>query len=587
MSVSVRTKIALVMAVLATVCTLPVHASPSEVDVTNLMLPSGVTLSESPSLSYDQEDDVTYACLRFDYQGAPTTLFFHDLKIDGAKNVQGWYISRQTTSLPNSDPQSTSPLCIPAAAGDVANTGTVLALTSSAEATAIADVSNLDFPDAFTTISDKFAALGFDATSGYMAWGEDSQGMLRYSMYLDISPTTDISGSPVTISIKNPALRVDKNTTVALASGDTVMTVSGDVEITIGTSTDDPAMGLGAPQLDADIAVVTASMFKVTSSLPAGLSITANPASWYFDQQGNTTNISWLTLRNSTSKPVSVIISAPKLYSGSGQNVTDLKPKGQTLYVTVPSKESVDILPFVDTLPGDLRYGAELSFTAKIVLATPSAWDLSGLKVSKGLSVKPTNFNMTMFNSRAKTTTLFLRVTQPASAADKVLVLAGSKVMGKVVPPLTAYGYLNDDPAIRTFDFELGSYKGDLRVGKSLKVTGTLSAKAKTKFTSTAVVPAKSGLATQWGGPQVWEYNSAKHTTTILQVIYNGNTKSVKVGVCALKLKIAGKEVGVVKTNTTIAPDGYSKVKIAIVPGDLRYGERVVALAGTFTSGGC
>ena len=586
------------LALLATLLTAaPAQAAASTVTTSGLALPAGVTLAETPVLSYESGRAVTLACMRFSYSGDPATLFFHDLTVNGGAMVGENLVARQTIRIPNDNAQM-QPLCVEVATGDKVNTGGAFAIASTSAQTVVAQPTNLDFPAAFTTISTKLAAVGFTATSGYMAWSYDNDtAAVRYGLYVGVTPTTDISNAPVTLTIQNAVLKGSGGNPVSLTASMPTQTFSGEGEIDFGWSSVDLMAGLGTgdatPQLDADIAKVLPTTWTTTGSFPAGISFTTDPGSWYYNDFTQTTGLT-VMVNNSGTKTVNLMVSKPKLYSVSGQTLTDLAlPTDIPQLVTVPPKESMYVSTFTTGLPGDYRYDHALSFTATVKAVTPSSIDVKGLKLPGGYTMAPISFNNMLYDPNLKRTTFIAVINQPARGADKALVLSSGVFNGKAIPTAASDGYLPPEGNTRTFYLELGTVSGDVRTGKTYKLAGTIIAQTKTKFTSTAKLDNMNrGVAVfedeQMWPPRPWaiDYDAAKKKSTIMVKMLNVSEGSARLGTCKVVLKVNGKAVTLLSKNVTVRSFGNPFVNMATVSGDLRYGA-TIAMSGTFKYGGC
>lgn len=576
----------------------PAYAAGSTITTTGLNLPQGVTLAEAPSFLYSADQGVTSACMKFSYTGEPTTLFFHDLAVNGSTTAGDYYIGRQEVTIPN-DSQQYLGQCIAVGRGDLRATGATFALSSSLAQTVVAEKTNLEFPDAYQTLTTKLAALGFTTTGGYLSWWQDSDsGNTQYGMYVGITPTTDISSKPVTLKISNAVLRPASGNPLALSPTSRTQTISGVDEIYFGATFTDPGVGLGrgqlTPQLDADLSVVYPTTFTTSSTLPAGLKLASDPANWYYDERADKTFITGGMLTNSSSKSVNVSVGGAKLYSVSGQTQTNLNlPAAPTQFMTVPPKGEMYVSLFSAGVPGDFRYDKTLSLAATVKVVTPSSLDVKGLKVPSGYTVKSAGFDNFFYNSEDKETVLLLLLTQPTRGADKALVLAGATLNGKSVPTAVSNGYNWDESAVRTFYLELGTVTGDARVGKSFKLVGSLTAAAKTTFKSTAVLDKPNlGVAALEDGqlfpPQPWviNYEASKKKSTISVKMLNITEADARIGTCKLVLKVNGKTTAIPARNATVRANSNPIITLATVSGDLRYGASVT-LSGTFKYGGC
>ena len=570
---------------------IPASAVDPIIDVSGLRLPAGVTVAGDPFSYYDEMADATLVCLVFSYTGEPSTLFFHDFAVNGQQTIADSFVGRQTVEIP-SDTQESQPLCVVAAAGDVSLGKSTLNLTSSLANTVIASRTDLAFPGAYDGLAIKLNSLGFDMTDGYFSWSLAGNGSISYDFYVDIAPQADLSDNPVTINVNSATLTPSKGNAITLTGGDRNRVINSDDELWLGSTNVDPEAGLGTLKITADVARVLPSTLKSSAKLPSGLRLSAAPEQWYFDEDAKTTEASPVTLSNSGSKPLSVSMSSAKLFSVTGAVTTDLRVAPKPLqYVTVPAKGSVDISLFAGAYSGDLRFGHTLTLTATVSLVTPSKFDVTGLKVTKGYTVDPLSFAMVEYDPVTKSTDVSMVMSQPAASSDRALIFTSGTINGKVVKAAVIAGQVGPERAQKTrlFYVPLGSVKGDVRLGQTLKVTGNIVAVTKTKYSNSAELDDEGTLAYVDAliAPESWAYDAVKKSTAITVRFANDDEVPATIGMCNLTVTVGGKKVSPAKTNVTIRAGGVATATLFTVPGDLRYGGTQVKVTGSYTVGGC
>ena len=580
-----------VLALCAAFAVAPAASAEPLIDVSELNLPESIITAGDAYAIYDEGADTTSVCVLFVSTDVDTTLIFHDLAVNGSQMFLEEFIGRQVVDV-TIDESANQAMCIPVAEGDVTEEGLEFSLSSSADQTVVGDRTNLTFPDSYQDVIADLDALGFDVYDAYFTSNQRDDGTLAYDFKVDITPRDDISENPVNLAITGASLVLDNGDEITMGEGDRIRSIKEDDELWLGFTTEDPEIGLGDVQVTAEIDAVRPSTFKTTGKVPAGLRITASPQTWTHDEENQTTEVSSVTLSNTTSKPLNLSMSSAKLLQTSGSSMTDLRLRSKPIqYITVPAKGTIVLSPFATLFDGDLRYGFALAFSATFAQQTPSAVDVKGLKMPKGYTVEPMSFDLLQYDSKTKTTAVSLLLSQVVTASDKALVLAPATLNGKNSPTAVAGGVNLTTAAgrFRFFSLDLGVVKGDARLGQTLKLAGTLAAAAKTKYSNSAQFDDELGLfsVAEKTSPEDWSYDATKKSTTISVVVANDDASSSRIGLCRLVVNVGGKKVSVVKAVTTVKATSSGRVALAVVPGDLRYGGVQVSITGAYTAGGC
>ena len=559
-------------------------AAQLSVDTSGLALPAGVTVA-SVTPQYNPELGTTSACVTFDYAGAPTYLFFHDLQVNGSSMVGDYFEGRQIAAVP-SNTGNGSRLCPVIGFGDLVSAGASVTLTSTAAQTQLSDQSTLEFPVSFTDISAKLAALGVTVTNAYMAWSASTDGIASYDFYIEATPTKQ--GTSVLVTWTNPRLTYGNSGIVRLSGGDPYPRISGPTEFNLGRTTQDPMQGLGNVQVRADFVKAVPSTFSVSTKLPTGWSITADPAQWYYDSQANRTYVGDIFMRNGTKSAISVSLDSGVLSTVKSGKSTSLKLKTLPVqYLTVPAKSSKVVNLFEAGAVGDIRYNRALSLTVSVGRASPSTLNLKGLTLPKGFTAQPLSFDSMFYDASAKQTWLAVEITQPAASAAKILIPSGLKVAGAAQDSGLAAGSV--DGTTRRYFLDLGLTRGDVRSGKTIVVTGKVTTATPTAYAHNAVVDdPRTGIEVLVApSPEQWTYDSkAKKTQITVLLTHNGNAETF-INTCGLAVIVDGNVVSTPLSSKEIWPGMNVWLPIASVAGDVRTGGHAVTVSGTYGTSSC
>jgi hypothetical protein len=210
--------------------------------------------------------------------------------------------------------------------------------------------------------------------------------------------------------------------------------------------------------------------------LAKGLKLVANSvASWSFPssselQPGVGLTMPCLQVKNTTTK--SITVKAALTWKASTQKLVGTD--GSVL--SIPAGESL-CLDGLDSnelfFEDDVRIGKQLSVSGEVKEVKGSTFDTSGIALNgHAISGKPGM----LYNSETKTTTIYLHVALISQESNSIL--SNPKVNGVSLKSAAVGGGCECGggdilPGTRTVKLE--NLKGDLRVGKKLVITGTLS----------------------------------------------------------------------------------------------------------------
>ena len=259
-------------------------------------------------------------------------------------------------------------------------------------------------------------------------------------------------------------------------------------------------------------------------TLPKGLSIAKDSGAMFEYTPYNKTTTPCLALKNSTGKAISVLstltwkLGTKSVIGTYGQLVSIAK--GATTCVS--GIDSNDL-----GLAGDKRTGQKIFVSGKVELVTETKFDTKGLKLN---GYKITQAPRMYYDAATKTTQIYVFVTHPTLGGDAVLnapKINGAQTDGSVVSIPCECG--GGDFDIRSRTLTLTKVKGDLRVGKVLKLTGTLE-----NSTPVTVSADVTGLETEDYSARCFFYHAqessydAKTNLTKFKFLCINNTSTAK-----------------------------------------------------------
>jgi hypothetical protein len=365
----------------------------------------------------------------------------------------------------------------------------------------------------------------------------------------------------------------------------------------LGRSTGDPYINLTGVAVNAVISLYTPSTVTSSVIFPAGIETVAQQ-NIYYDSTNNKSYIT-LLLKN-TSKNTISISTRDIVVVDSKTNSTKILATVEKYYalasITPTATDNQDEFFQVRlTADGDLTEDKTLSIQGKAATVTASKLDLSKVKIPSGFSFLPIDLNNFWFDIEKNKTTVYLgiknaKVDTKASALSFVNIKAATAKMN-TVNPYAAPG-INTDKNRNEYFYEIGTFKGDVRIGKKLSLTGNIAAVARTKYTNTAT------LATNTEGifpypnlsdPEYWKYNSKTKTTSVTQY-FSTNKDSIVATIysCNLKISLNGKAIKAITTGGNYnSASSNGEVVIATLPGDLRTKGGNLVITGNYALQPC
>ena len=247
------------------------------------------------------------------------------------------------------------------------------------------------------------------------------------------------------------------------------------------------------------------------------------------------------------------------------------------------------------TADGDLTEDKTLRIQGKASVVTASKLDLSKVKIPRGFSLLPIDFNNFYYDSGTNKTTVYLglknkKIDVKAPALSFINIKAAT-AKGNTANPFAAPG-INTEKNRNEYFYEIGTFNGDVRIGKKLSLTGNIAAVARTKYTNTATLAtnveeifAYSNLS----DPEYWKYNIKTKTTSVTQYFSSNKSPSIAtIYACNIQITLNGKAVKAITTGSSYNSESSTgEVVIANVPGDLRTNGGNLVITGNYTLQPC
>lgn len=563
----------------------PASASEITFDTSGLKVPVGVTFSidgvrfengySQLFLTFSSTQDVT-----------SKVLAFKDFKISGivngtnpvAQNIQYFY--------GDSFNKSNSVYLLEE---DV--TAKKLNLTISGTGT-LENRSDIAYPKSYSRVIAALDAMGLEVTEGYNTWGSNNE----YGYYVlaklkaGVTPF-QIKVKSATLSSKGVVAETLKVFTQPVQMG------AEPVEIYLGSGLVDPSIKLTEVSLDAGFTVYTPSTLTSSITLPAGITTEAiTKQSIYYDSFRNKSDIN-IVLKNASDKTISVNLAKLKVVdksSGTAKVVATID-KNYSLYSIQPGAGNTEAAYVNFSGDGDLTENLALDIEGAVEIATPSKFKVSKVKLPKGFKLLPINFSNMGYDPKKDTTVVYLYISKSGKSADspalsfKNFKLTSGKTSATY---LYASPYTDTVKGLQYYSHEVGSYKGDIRTGKTLTISGNVVAFARTKYTNTATLAANDvGVSTQTYvvPPEYWSYNAKTKTTSITQYFYAEKESTVAtIFSCNLKILLNGKKIKPSEAGTKFnSVSSNGQVVIATLPGDLRVKGGSVEVTGSYSLQPC
>ena len=560
----------------------PASASEITFDTSGLKVPAGVTFSID-GVRFEGGYSQLYLTFSTTQDATSKVLAFKDFEIsgilDGSNPVAGkiQYFYGESFNISNS---------IYLLEEDV--TARKLNLVISGIGT-LENKSDIAYPKSYSRVIASLDAMGLEVTEGYNAWGNE------YSYYVLAKLKTGVA--PFQIRVKSATLSsngvvVD---TLKAFNQPTQMGVEP-VEIYLGSGLVDPSIKLTEVTLDAVFAVYTPSTLTSSISLPAGITSDGlTKDSIYYDSLRNKSDIN-IVLRNTTNKTISVNLAKLKVVDKSSgtAKVVATADKNYSLASVQPSTGNNEGAYINFSGDGDLTENLALDIEGKVEIATPSKFNVSKVKLPKGFKLLPIDFNNMGYDPKTNTTLVYFYMSKSGKIADSpALSFKNIKLASGKTSTTYQYAgpYTDTVKGLQIYSHEVGSFKGDIRTGKTLTISGDVVAIARTKYTNTATLAANDeGVIADINvlPAEYWKYNAKTKTTSITQYFYAEKESSVAtIYSCNLKILLNGKSIKAPEVGVKVDSVTYGQVVIATLPGDLRVKGGSVEVTGNYSLQPC
>lgn len=315
-----------------------------------------------------------------------------------------------------------------------------------------------------TTVSANFAAYlaGKKLTlDSLFIWDNGS------TTYLDLNLSNKTS-TPLAYSVKNLKFN---NKTVANPATSIVVPAKTQTWLQLGSVEGAYEKGgLNVPLTLALTPVKFSTVVPTKLTLPKGL-IVAKDSAARFDYMGyNKTTNPCINLKNTTTKTISVM----STFTWKSGTKTITGNYGQLISIEKNATACISGIDDNDLgFAGDKRTGQSLTVTGKVVAVAETKFDTKGIKLNGyKISQSPRMY----YDPVTKSTQIYVFVTSTDLDGDAVLnapKVNGVQTDGSVVSIPCECGGEGFDNRSRTLS--LTKIKGDLRVGKLLKLSGTLA----------------------------------------------------------------------------------------------------------------
>jgi hypothetical protein len=562
----------------------PASASEITFDTSGLKVPAGVTFSID-GVRFENGYSQLFLTFSSTQDATSKVLAFKDFKISGIMNGTSpvgekiQYFYGDSFNVQNS---------IYLLEEDI--TAKKLNLTISGTGT-LENRSDIAYPKSYGRVIASLDAMGLEVTEGYNAWSGNNE----YSYYVLAKLKTGVA--PFQIRVKSATLSSNGVVVDTLKVFNQPIQMGVEpVEINLGSGLVDPSIKLIEVSLDAVFAVYTPSTFTSSISLPTGITSEAlTKNSTYYDSLRNKSEINIL-LKNTTDKTISVNLAKLKVVDKSSgtDKVMATVDKNYSLASIQPGTGDNEGAYINFSGDGDLTENLVLDIEGAVEIATPSKFNVSKLKLPKGFKLLPIDFSNMGYDPKKNTTLVYFYMSKSSEGADspalsfKNLKLTSGK-------PSTTYLYAGPyrDPVngLQFYSHEVGSFKGDIRTGKTLTISGDVIAIARTKYTNTATLAANDeGVIADTNviSAEYWKYNSKTKTTSITQYFYGEKESSIAtIYSCNLKILLNGKNIKAPKVGVKLDSATYGQVVIATLPGDLRVKGGSVEVTGSYSLQPC
>ena len=581
-------KLIVIVSFISSLFVSPASANEITFDTSGIKVPAGITFNVD---GVNSENGYTELLITIKSTLAPTSkvLAFKDFEISGVSDEPNQRPQRIQYFFGDSfNQQETRNL------SDEDITGKKLNIVISGTGT-LEDRSDIAYPNSYASVIAALDAMGLEATEGYNTWSSND----TYGYYVLAKLKAGVA--PFQIKVKSTTLSSNGVVaeTLKVTNQAELMGVEP-VEINLGYGFVDPSIKLTGVTLKSVFAKYTPSTISSSLALPDGVRYEKNDYERvYYDSATKKSSINIL-VKNITDRTISVNSSKLKIVdkSTSPARVVATVDPNYSLISMWPSVGPDDYVYLTFNGDGDLTENLTLEVQGNLERATPSKFNLSKVKIPKGYKMLTPDFNNMYYDPKKAITQVSLIITRPGISDDSpTLSFKNIKLTAGKSSTTYIYSrpYSDRDRNAQYYYHEVGTFKGDVRTGKTLTFSGNIEAIARTKYTNTATLDTNiKNLESSKVDPEFWKYNAKTKSTSIKHYFdssYGSNNES-KVGTiysCNLKILLNGKTVKApvagIKLNS--GGDSLGAVVIATLPGDLRVKGGTVVVSGNYSLSPC
>ena len=569
----------------------PASANDITFDTSGIKVPSGITFAVD---GVSSEDGYSMLLITIKSTLAPTekVLAFKDFEISGLSNEPNQRPQRIQYFYGDSFNQPINLWLI-----DEDITDKKLNLVISGTGT-LEDRSDISYPNSFTSVIAALDAMGLEATEGSNTWSSDD----TYGYYVLAKLKDGVA--PFQIKVKSSTL--NSNGVIAeelnISDQPVLMGVEPN-EINLGYGFVDPSIKLTGVTLKTVFTKYTPSTISSSLALPDGVRYEKNDYERvYYDSASKKSSINIL-VKNITDRTISVNLTKLKIVdkSTSPARVVATVDPNYSLISMWPSVGPDDYVYLTFNGDGDLTENLTLEVQGKLEPATPSKFNLSKVKIPKGYKMLTPDFNNMYYDPKKAITQVSLIITRPG-ISDNSPALSFKNIKLSSGKSSTTYiysrPYSDRDRNTQYYYHEVGTFKGDVRTGKTLTFSGNIEAIARTKYTNTATLDTNiKDLESNKVDPEFWKYNAKTKSTSITHYFSspyspNDSNNESKIGTiysCNLKILLNGKTIKapVAGIKLDSGGDSLGAFVIATLPGDLRVKGGTVVVSGNYSLAPC
>jgi hypothetical protein len=577
-------KLIVIVSIISSLFVSPASANDITFDTSGVKVPAGITFNVD---GINSEDGYTELLITIKSTLAPTekVLAFKDFEISGLSNEPNQRPQRIQYFFGDSFNQPINLWLI-----DEDITEKKLNLVISGTGT-LEDRSDISYPNSYTSVIAALDAMGLETTEGSNTWSSDD----TYGYYVLAKLKDGVA--PFQIKVKSSTLNSNGVVAEELKISDQPVLMGVEPsEINLGYGFVDPSIKLTGVTLKTVFAKYTPSTISSSLTLPDGIRYEKNDYERVrYDSTTKKSSINIL-VKNITDRTISVNSSKLKIVDKStspARVVATVDP----IYSLISMRPSVgpdDYVYLTFSGDGDLTENLTLEAQGNLAPVTPSKFNLSKVKIPKGYKMLPADFNNMNYDSKKVITQVYLVLTKsgvsensPALSFKNIKLTAGKSSTTYLYSP----PYSDRDRNIQYYYHEVGSFKGDVRTGKTLTFSGNIETIARTKYTNTVALDTSiQDLESNKVDPEFWKYNAKTKSTSITHYFYSNNeSNTATIYSCNLKILLNGKTIKapVAGIKLDSGRDSVGGFVIATLPGDLRVKGGNVVVSGNYSLAPC